>query len=304
MTDVSRKKAEAWFGGGTLLCAETVLRIMAEAAGRDPGPVLAAASGFCSGVARTKGQCGALSGAIMGIGLLSSPPDDPDGIGRNREAAYELTQEMLDWFRDAFGSRNCFELTGCDFHTPEGQERFREQGVKKTCLSLCAQAAEAALTLLRDAGRVPTAEELVRSRLAPCGLSCGHCAAYAGGPVQRSAAALAAALGDNFAPYAERFAPMNPAFAHYAGFRELLDFLASGSCGGCREQGCLFQACRVPDCAAEHEVDYCFECAAFPCDRHGMPDRLAEIWRTNNERMAKIGVEAWYDGCCKRPRYL
>ncbi|MDD3313640.1 C-GCAxxG-C-C family (seleno)protein [Pseudodesulfovibrio sp.] len=303
MTDGSRAKAEAWFGRGKLLCAETVLRIMAEASGRDLGPALAAASGFCSGVARTKGQCGALSGAIMGIGLLASTADGPDEIGRDREAAYELTREMLDWFRDAFGSLNCFDLTGCDFRTPEGQDRYRNQGVKKTCVSLCAESAEAALALLRDAGRAPAADELVRARLAPCGLCCGRCVAYAGGPVRRSAAALAEALGENFAPYAERFAPMNPAFGHYAGFRELLDFLASGSCGGCRGQGCLFQSCKVPDCAREHGVDYCFECPEFPCDRHGLPGPLAERWRANNEKMAEIGVEVWYDGCCKRPRY-
>ncbi|WP_419786114.1 C-GCAxxG-C-C family (seleno)protein [Pseudodesulfovibrio sp.] len=303
MTDIIRDKAEAWFGGGKMQCAETVLRIAMEAVGKDPAPVLHAASGFCAGMARTKGQCGALSGALMALGVLASTTDDPDEIGQDREVVFDLTQELLQWFRDEFGSYNCFELTGCDFLTLEGKERFNQGNVKKTCVGMCVETVHAVLGLLRDAGRIPSSENMIAARLAPCGLSCGHCAAYAGGVAQTSAASLAAALGENFGSYAERFAASNPAFGNYAGFRELLDYLASGSCGGCREAGCLFQSCKVSDCVDEHEVDYCYECAEFPCDRHGMPGPLAERWRANNEKMAEVGVEAWYDGCCKRPRY-
>lgn len=119
------------FDQGPLLCAETVLKLIAEAGGRDPAPILGMASGFCSGVSRTKGQCGALTGAIMGIGLFAGG-DDP---GKNREIVYELTQEMMDRYIDAFGSINCFDLTGCDFHIPEDQKRFREQGVKKSVMN-------------------------------------------------------------------------------------------------------------------------------------------------------------------------
>ena len=303
MDDRAKEKAESWFGGGKLLCAESVLRIMAEAAGRDLGPALAMASGFCSGAARTKGQCGALSGAIMALGLLGSGCESTDDVGRDRETVYELTQELIGWFMDAYGSINCFELTGCDFRTPEGQKRYREEGVKNTCVALCAETADAGLALLRETGRLPELESMIRARVAPCGLSCGKCAAYAGGPVHGAARDLAAGLGDNFGAYAARFAGMNPVFRDYEGFRRLLDFLAAGTCSGCREQGCLFQACKVPGCAAEHEVDYCFECAEFPCDRHGMPGPLAERWRANNEKMAEIGLEAWFEGCRNRPRY-
>jgi len=303
MDDKAREKAELWFGSGKLLCAETVLRIMAEAAGRDLGPALSMATGLCSGAARTKGQCGALSGAIMALGLLGPDCETIDDVGRDREAVYELTQELIAWFLDSFGSINCFDLTGCDFRTPEGQKRYREEGVKNTCVTLCVKAAEAGLALLRDAGRLPALDEMIRARIAPCGLSCGQCVAYADGPVRSAAGDLAAGLGDNFAPYAARFEPMNPVFKEYEGFRQLLDFLAGGTCTGCRKEGCLFQACKVPGCAAEHQVDYCFQCAEFPCERHGMPGPLADRWRANNVKMAEIGLEAWYAGCCKRPRY-
>ena len=300
MNESIRDGVLANFGeGGVLLCAETVLKLIAEASGRDPAPFLGMASGFCSGVARTRGQCGALAGAIMGIGLVAADGNPAE----NREVVYELTQEVIERFTKAFGSANCYALTDCDFRVPEDQKRFKEHGVKHKCYEFCTFAVIQAFELLRDSGALQERASFIRARLAPCGLSCGHCLAYSGGPVQEAASALKQGLGPNFEPHAKRFEHMDPIFKEYAGFSRLLDFFATGSCTGCREQGCLFQACKVPACVREHGVDYCFECSDFPCDRHGMPDGLAERWRANNEKMAEIGVAAWFGGCMVRPRY-
>lgn len=145
-------------------------------------------------------------------------------------------------------------------------------------------------------------EALLR-RVAPCGLHCGGCVAFAEGPVREHAEALRGLLGTNFAGYARRFEEMNPVFAHYPAFAELLDWLARGSCEGCRGRGCLFADCRVGICVRERGVDFCFECAEFPCERHGLPEMLAGRWKANNERMKSIGVEAWYELLRNRPRY-
>jgi hypothetical protein len=139
--------------------------------------------------------------------------------------------------------------------------------------------------------------------LAPCGLHCGKCAAFADGPVREHARALQALLGDNFGAYAERFAAAQPAFEGYGAFRELLDYLASGACTGCRGRGCLFQACRVGPCARERGVDFCFQCADFPCTGHGMPERLEALWRRNNRTMAEQGPRAFYATIKDKPRY-
>lgn len=145
-------------------------------------------------------------------------------------------------------------------------------------------------------------EELMK-RLAPCGLFCGNCVAFSGGAIQEHAQGLGEKLGENFHAYAERFAAMNPLFASYGQFRELLDWLAQGSCSGCRGAGCLFTACRVTECVREQSVDFCFQCAEFPCDRHAMPPGLAERWKANNEKMRDMGVEAYYDAFKDKPRY-
>jgi hypothetical protein len=83
----------------------------------------------------------------------------------------------------------------------------------------------------------------------------------------------------------------------------MLDFLASGSCTGCRDAGCLFKACAVPGCIKEHGVDYCFQCNEFPCQNHGMPAPLAERWRINNETMRDTGPNAYFFTAQVKPRY-
>lgn len=140
-------------------------------------------------------------------------------------------------------------------------------------------------------------------QLAPCGLFCGNCVAFAGSPVQRAAAGLSQGLGPNFASYAERFESMNPVFAEYPAFARVLRFLAQGSCTGCRKEGCLFRACAVPACVRTREVDFCFQCPDFPCKIHGMPGPLAERWRRNNEKMRDMGVEAYFLAFKDKPRY-
>lgn len=146
-------------------------------------------------------------------------------------------------------------------------------------------------------------DELLQ-RVGPCGLHCGGCLAFSGGPIHRHAEALAQALGPNFAAYAARFAAMgNPVFENYPAFRELLDYLAQGECTGCRDQGCLFKECKVPACCKEQGVDFCFQCAEFPCHKHGFSERLAELWQKNNEIMRAKGLREYYEIIRKRPRY-
>ncbi|WP_319469727.1 C-GCAxxG-C-C family (seleno)protein [uncultured Pseudodesulfovibrio sp.] len=299
MSDYVKKRITDLFAEGKFLCAESVLKVISEAGGKDSDDFIRMATGFCSGAARTKGQCGAVSGAIMGIGLFAGR----SRIDGDYEAAYALTQEFITRFAERFDSLNCFELIGCDFATHEGKVRFKKENLRRKCHEYSTFAVEMSLELLRENGYVPSHEDFIKSRLAPCGLSCGKCLAYADGSIRQLSAGLASELGDNFGVYAQRFAGMNPVFREYASFRKLLDYLSQGTCTGCRETGCLFKDCKVPSCVRENGVDYCHQCGEFPCDRHGMPDGLAPRWLVNNEKMRDIGVDAWFDGCREKPRY-
>lgn len=142
----------------------------------------------------------------------------------------------------------------------------------------------------------------LRRVVAPCGLDCGRCLSNPESPISRLSSELRMELG-GFAAMAERFAGMDPAFAGYPGFAAVLDRFADAGCTGCRDGKCLLATCGVQDCAPERGVDWCFECADFPCDRTNLPPMLQERWRRNNERMREIGPEAYLAEIRKKPRY-
>ena len=112
----SRKSGELFTGG--YCCAESVLMAVAEAKNINSDLIPRMASGFCSGMARTRGLCGAVSGAIMAINLSTgrNSPDQP------HDDNYRLVQKLLSGFKEKFGSLNCWELTGCDLDTDQGQK--------------------------------------------------------------------------------------------------------------------------------------------------------------------------------------
>ena len=75
------------------------------------------------------------------------------------------------------------------------------------------------------------------------------------------------------------------------------------SCKGCRAQkGCLLHMndCATYHCATAKGVDFCFECADFPCQylqpaKEGA-DRFPHNYKLYNLcRIQKVGVERWAD---------
>lgn len=122
----SEERAVDLFQNG-YYCAESVLLALAGIA--SPGKEIDAsiATGFCSGLSRTGGTCGAVSGAIMAISLKFGRKRPGDKIDEN----YEKVRIFLSEFAEKFGSINCAELLGCHLGTEEGQTRFLEQNLKE-----------------------------------------------------------------------------------------------------------------------------------------------------------------------------
>lgn len=139
--------------------------------------------------------------------------------------------------------------------------------------------------------------------IAPCGLNCGKCLAYEQGAITKHSRAVLELLGPHFDAYAERFAAMEPAFQDWPGFKKLLKFFSQGRCGGCRKNGCLFTACGVHACIKDKDVNFCYECAEFPCTNHGLPPILEQRWRQNNETLKQIGMDRYFEKIRDLPRY-
>jgi C_GCAxxG_C_C family probable redox protein len=138
-----RKSAEDYFASG-LYCAESVVLALAKAQGVESDLLLKASTAFCGGMSRTCGTCGAISGAIMGMGLTLGRTKADDSV----QPAYTATQNLIKEFEQEFGARECHVLLGCDLNTQEGQEMFREEGLSAQCAKYTGKAAEIAARIL------------------------------------------------------------------------------------------------------------------------------------------------------------
>ena len=95
------------------------------------------ATGFCSGVARTGGMCGAVSGGVMAIGFSLGRTSSTESV----DACYGAVKNFLDQFTAQFNSTSCLELTGVHLGTPEGQIGFKESGKVSECTNFVGEAA-------------------------------------------------------------------------------------------------------------------------------------------------------------------
>ncbi|MFX1316162.1 MAG: DUF3795 domain-containing protein [Promethearchaeota archaeon] len=139
--------------------------------------------------------------------------------------------------------------------------------------------------------------------LAPCGLNCYKCFANSEGEIRKNSIKLKELLG-SFDIYAERFSAFLPVFKNYSSFKELLTYLTNENCNGCRKGSCIFPNCRVKDCYKEKDVDFCFQCKGFPCEKTNFDEHLKHRWIQMNKRMKEIGVESYYQETKESSRYL
>jgi C_GCAxxG_C_C family probable redox protein len=113
-------------------CAQSVLCAYAADFGLDRNAALSVALGFGGGIGRTQGICGAVSGAIMALGLHAN---FKEGEGRDKiTVVYDETRSFLADFVEQKGAITCLELlSGCSLTTDEGKKRFREENLRDRC---------------------------------------------------------------------------------------------------------------------------------------------------------------------------
>lgn len=127
-------------------CAESVLLAIAENQGIQSDLIPKIATGFCSGISRTGGMCGAVSGAIMGINLVAGRSSPSESI----EPSYTLTQKLISQFERQYGSVNCRQLIGCDLATEAGQQYFMENHLMERCFQYAEDATRMAISLIAE----------------------------------------------------------------------------------------------------------------------------------------------------------
>ena len=127
-------------------CAQSVLVAFAPQLGLDENQALRMASPFGGGVARRGQVCGAVTGALMALGLAHGAD-----TSAGKEDAYLLGREFLQRFEARHGRSLCRELLDIDISTPEGHQQAREKGLfKSLCPLFVGDAAEIVEEMLAE----------------------------------------------------------------------------------------------------------------------------------------------------------
>lgn len=138
MKDADR--AAACFSEG-FNCAQAVLSTFGPRYGLDHVTALGVAGCFGAGMARMGGTCGAVTGAMMAIGLKYGKIRADDNEARDR--AYEHVKEFVEQFTTRHGSVVCRELLGCDVSTDAGYQEAKQRELFETvCVTFVRDAAE------------------------------------------------------------------------------------------------------------------------------------------------------------------
>lgn len=146
--DKLKKAATDYFDEG-FNCAESALLALSDFKKLDCGCIPNVASGFGGGVGRSGEICGVITGAVMAMGIVHGRSRQEGKDSKTKERIYELVSNFVKNFQSKFGSLKCIELTGCDFSTAEGSNKFKSEKIHSNiCSKLLEFAVSEAMKLL------------------------------------------------------------------------------------------------------------------------------------------------------------
>ncbi len=140
------EKAQEMFADGHA-CSQAVLTTFAERFDLPRDLALRLSTSFGGGMGRQGLTCGAVTGAIMVLGLAAGRVDPDDAAARDRSDA--LVQEFFRRFREKYNVMSCNELTGVEMSDPEARASGKEDGAfDRVCPGVVGFAAELVTELL------------------------------------------------------------------------------------------------------------------------------------------------------------
>lgn len=136
------EKAEELFRAG-YNCSQSVFAAYADIFGIDTETALKISAGLGGGCGRQRELCGAVSGAVLAIGMKFGTADGGDTDGK--KLCYEKVREFSDEFRKTNPSIVCRELLGLaqkeESAVPE--KRTEAYYKKRPCVQIVKDSAEA-----------------------------------------------------------------------------------------------------------------------------------------------------------------
>lgn len=125
-------------------CSQAVFTAFAKDFGIDEKLALMLGTSFGGG-ARNGEMCGAVSGALLVLGLKYGHFDAEDNEQKSR--AYRIAVDFTKRFKEANGSVVCRDLLGYDLTKSEDMDCIREQGLFKT---ICPEMVKSAVQILES----------------------------------------------------------------------------------------------------------------------------------------------------------
>ena len=110
------------FHAAKLNCAETVLTTLCDVMDLDIPEKFypKIATPFGAGFGGLQSTCGAVTGALMVIGLQRGRD-----VGGDKQPGYDEAKSIINWFKTLYGHIDCRALTGIDLSIPENAAAFR-----------------------------------------------------------------------------------------------------------------------------------------------------------------------------------
>ena len=108
-----------------LNCAQAVITVFGKQFGVDAMTARKLGRPWGGGMGHQAKTCGALTGAIVVLGLMNTATDE----GEAREAAFAAVQKLFNGFKEKYGTTVCKNLLGADMSTPEGRQKIGEKGL-------------------------------------------------------------------------------------------------------------------------------------------------------------------------------
>lgn len=130
-------------------CAQSVLFAFARQFQLDQSTALKLGAAFGGGMGRTAGVCGAVSGALMALGLKFGGTTATDAQSKAR--SYAKAEQLIKAFEARFGSIQCRDILACDISTPKGLKKAQDEKLfQSLCPDFVRVAAQICEQLLKD----------------------------------------------------------------------------------------------------------------------------------------------------------
>jgi C_GCAxxG_C_C family probable redox protein len=126
-------------------CAQSVLTAFSEDFNIPAELSYRISCGFGAGMGRLQETCGAVTGALMVIGLVNG--SFKKGQEDKKEKTYSLVRKFARNFIERNKTISCRELLNCDLSTDEGDKIFRKLNLRE---KICSKAVRDAVEILED----------------------------------------------------------------------------------------------------------------------------------------------------------